>query len=192
MIRWWPPVAVSAMVLLGLAVGTRSTPVDDWFLRFSASPTRHLLFFSQPALIAVVMMGAAAVAFDRRRERLAWLVVLAPIAAWALVQLLKRVFDRRKDGVYAYPSGHITLTVVVVGMAVLVAGAAAWSVYTATVVVVLACLGQGTVHHYFTDTIGGVLLGTAIVAVAALLTPRKLTRVNPMRSTSHQVVNMRA
>jgi membrane-associated phospholipid phosphatase len=192
MIRWWPPVALTATVLLGLAVGTRSTALDDWFQRFGASPTKHLLFFSQPALIAVVMMAAAAVAFDRRRERLAGLVVLAPIVGWAAVQLLKRLFDRRKDGVYAYPSGHITLTVIVFGMAVLVAGAAAWSVYMATAVVVLACVGQGTVYHYFTDTIGGVLLGTAVVCVAALLTPRELTRVNPMRSASHEVVNMRS
>ena len=32
-IRYWPPVAMVAMLLLGWAVGTASTPVDDWFLR---------------------------------------------------------------------------------------------------------------------------------------------------------------
>jgi membrane-associated phospholipid phosphatase len=29
-------------------------------------------------------------------------------------------------------------------------------------------IGQGVTYHYFTDTVGGVLLGTAIACVAAL------------------------
>jgi membrane-associated phospholipid phosphatase len=189
-IRWWPPIAVTATVVLGIVVGKGSTPLDDWFSSFADSPTHLLLFFSQPTLLAVLMMGAAAVAFDRRRERLALAVVLAPIVAWGLVQLGKRLSDRRKDGVYAYPSGHITVTVVVWGMVVLVAGATMWSLYTAVAAVALAAIGQGTNYHYFTDTVGGVLLGTAVVCVAALVVKPKLTRVNPMRPASHEVVNI--
>ncbi len=56
----------------------------------------------------------------------------------------------------AYPSGHITLTVVVWGMVVVVAGVALWSVITSVTVVLLAMIGQAITHHYFTDTVGGV------------------------------------
>jgi hypothetical protein len=181
------------MGILGWAVGKGSTPFDDWFFWIGEhSPTHLLLFFSQPMLVMVVMMGAAAVAFDRGRERLALIVILAPIVAWFLVQMFKRWSDRRKQGYYAFPSGHITLTVVVWGMVVLVAGGALWSVYTSVGVIALAVIGQGTTYHYLTDTIGGLLLGSAIVCVAASAAKWKLTRVNPVRPASHQVANMRS
>ena len=32
-LRWWPPIGILAMVVLGVAVGKGSTPVDDWFIR---------------------------------------------------------------------------------------------------------------------------------------------------------------
>ena len=37
----------------------------------------------------------------------------------------------------------------------------------AVVVSVLGALGQAVTYHYFTDTVGAVLLGTAVVCVAA-------------------------
>ena len=46
------------------------------------------------------------------------------------------------------------------GMLVLVAGGALWAVILAAVVSLLAMLGQGVTYHYFTDTVGAVLLGT--------------------------------
>jgi hypothetical protein len=178
------------MVVLGLAVGKNSNPIDDWFLEFDHSPLRYLLVFSKPALLAVVMMFSTAVAFDRRRGRLAAYAVLAPVVAWILVQLIKDLFGRRKDGALAYPSGHVTLTVVVWGMVVVVAGAALWSVITSVTVVLLAMLGQGVTYHYMTDTVGGLLLGTAIVCVAAMIARPKLTGVNPVRSASQEMVNI--
>jgi hypothetical protein len=190
MIRWWPPIAVAAMVVLGVAVGKHSNPLDDWFLEFRHSPVQYLLVLSKPALLAVVMMISAAVAFDRRRERLAAAVVLAPVVAWTLVQLIKGLFGRRKDGALAYPSGHVTVTVVVWGMVVVVAGAALWSVATSVAVVLLAMLGQGVTYHYMTDTVGGLILGTAIVCVVALVAGPKLTAVNPVRSRSQGMVNI--
>ena len=45
--------------------------------------------------------------------------------------------------------------------------------------VALAMAGVGATFHYFTDTVGGVLLGTSIVCIAALVARRDLTRVNP-------------
>lgn len=191
MIRWWPPVAVTAMLILGLVVGKASTPLDDWFLQFRHTPAEYLLAFTYAPLIAVIMMATAAVAFDSQRERLALMALLAPLVAWVLVQLLKRMFGRLKEGYYAYPSGHVALTVVVVGMVVLVVGVTLRSMVVATVWTVLALLGQAFTFHYFTDTLGGVLLGTAVLCVVALIAGPNLTRVNPLRPTSQKMANIR-
>jgi hypothetical protein len=66
---------------------------------------------------------------------------------------------------------------------VLVAGAAAWSVVLAVVVSVLAMVGQGVTYHYFTDTVGALLLGTAVVCAAALVA--KLDRRQPGCDVDH-------
>ena len=80
--------------------------------------------------------------------------------------MCKPLFGRDKGGALAYPSGHTTLAVVVLGLAVLVAGCAAWAAVGAGVGVVLGLLGQSFTYHYFTDTIGGVFLGTALLCLA--------------------------
>ena len=54
------------------------------------------------------------------------------------------------------------------GMLVLLAGAAWWAVVVAAVVSVLGAVGQGVTYHYFTDTVGALLLGSAVVCVAAV------------------------
>jgi membrane-associated phospholipid phosphatase len=178
-IRWWPPIAVTAMVLLGFMVGKSSTPIDDWFLQFRG-PAQWLLIFSDAPLLAFVMGGTVAVPLSRRRWRLAAVALLSPGIAWVFVQLLKPVFDRHTEGgVLAYPSGHTTVGFVIWGMFVVVAGATAWSVITAVISSLFALVGVGSTFHYFTDTIGGALLGSAIVCVAVLITTPKLTRVNP-------------
>jgi hypothetical protein len=157
------------MLLLGWAVGKRSTPVDDWFSRHRHSPAQWLLFFTDAWVLALVLTAAVAVALYRRRWRLAAVMVVSPAVAVALVQLFKRLFDRQKGGSLAYPGGHVTVTVVVLGMVVLLAGAAVWAVLVAITFVVLGMLGQAVTYHYFTDTVGGLLLGTAIVCVAVQL-----------------------
>ncbi len=173
------------MVLLGLAVGKRSTPVDDWFLRHRQSHAQWLLFFTDPWVLAPVLMGAVVLALYRRRWRLAVVAATFPPAAYVLVQLLKRLFRREKGGALAYPSGHTTVMVVVLGMVVLAAGAALWAVLIAVASVLLGMIGQAVTYHYFTDTVGALLLGTALVCVAAQIAG--LDRCQPrVRSASQR------
>jgi membrane-associated phospholipid phosphatase len=167
-IRVWPPIALAAMVALGWAVGNGSTSVDDSFHQYRHSPAKWLLFFTDPRALAILLAGTLVVALHQRHWRLAVVTALSPAVAIALVQLLKPLFDRRSDGALAYPSGHTTTMVVVIGMVVLVARCALWAVLVAVAYCLLGMIGQGVTYHYFTDTIGGVLLGTAIVCVAAL------------------------
>lgn len=170
--------AIVAFVVLGLKVGKYSTPLDEWFRAYRDDPyLQWLLWFSEPRGLVLVGLAVVIVAVMRRQWRLAAVAVASPIVAWALVQGLKVAFGRRKEGFYAYPSGHTTVTVVVWGMVVLAASAAVWSIVVAVAVSLLAMLGQGFVWHYFTDTVGGVLLGSAIVCVAAMLAKPELTRV---------------
>lgn len=157
------------MVLLGWAVGRGSTHVDDWFHSFQDSPARRLLFFADPRVLALTVIVSVAVGVSRRQWYLAAAVVLAPIVAIVLARLLKPLFGRELEGALAYPSGHTTTMVVVIGMAVLLAGAALWAVLIAIAWCLLGIIGQGVTYHYFTDAVGALLLGTAIVCVAALI-----------------------
>ena len=81
-------------------------------------------------------------------------MVVSPLVGIVLARLLKRLFGRENDGVLAYPSGHTTAAVVVMGMLVLVAGAALVGVVVAVTFCLLAMLGQAVTYHYFTDTLG--------------------------------------
>jgi hypothetical protein len=68
-------------------------------------------------------------------------------------------------------------------MVVLMAGAVMWSVAVAVAVSLLGMIGQGATYHYFTDTVGGLLLGSAVVCVAALVA--KLDRRQPGCDADH-------
>jgi membrane-associated phospholipid phosphatase len=168
LVRLWPPIGVAAMLLLGWVVGKGATPVDDWFQRYWDSPARRLAFVTSPRVLVVVLVIVLLVALYRRRWRLAAVTPLAPLVAIVFVQLLKPVFGREKAGGLAYPSGHVTTLVVVMGLVVLAAGCAWWAVLVAVAAILLGMVGVGITFHYFTDTVGGLLLGSAIVCVVAL------------------------
>ena len=158
------------MGLLGWAVGKGSTPVDDWFQRANGGGLGWLLFFTDQRTTLVILIAALALAAYRRRWLLAAVVVISPIVAVWLSRVFKEWFGRQKDGAVAYPSGHTTLMVVVLGMAILVLGARLYIVVAAIVWALLGMLGQAVTYHYFTDAVGGLLLGSAIVCVAAVTT----------------------
>ncbi|SBS76930.1 Phosphoesterase PA-phosphatase related protein [uncultured Mycobacterium sp.] len=169
MVRWWPPVGVAAMALLGWSVGTGSTPVDDWFQRARGGGLAWLLFFTDQRTVAVILLGALAFTIYRQRWPLAVLIVVTPVVAVWLSRVFKEWFGREKDGAVAYPSGHTTLMVVALGLVILLVGARLWIVIAATVWALLGMLGQAVTYHYFTDAIGGLLLGSSLVCVVAVL-----------------------
>jgi membrane-associated phospholipid phosphatase len=154
------------MALLGWAVGKGSTPVDDWFQRARGSALDWLLFFTDERTVVVIVLGTLALACYRKRWLLASLVVAAPIAAVWLSRVFKELFGRQKGGALAYPSGHTTLMVVVLGMLVVVVGARLYVVLMSIVWALLGMLGQAVSYHYFTDAVGGLLLGSSIVCGA--------------------------
>lgn len=167
------------MILLGLAVGKGTTPLDDWVQRFHQSPVRVLAYLANPLLLAALALTVVGTALYRRWWRFAVVASVFPPGAYLLVQLIKPLFGRIKEDGLAYPSGHLTMTTVVLGLLVVVLGGALWGLLIAVSYVALAMVGVGSTFHYFTDTVGGVLLGTSIVCVGAVVAQRDLTRVNP-------------
>ena len=167
-VRWWPVVGLAGLTLLGLVVGKRATPLDDWFTRAGEEhPTLgKLLFFTDPRMLVGLWAIVLAASLLRRRWRLAAMVVVLPLLAVVAARGFKRFFGRHREGTLAYPSGHTTLAVVVFGLAVLAVGVSLWAVALATAAAVLAALGQAVTYHYFTDTIGALLLGTSLLCLA--------------------------
>jgi len=160
------------MVLLGLAVRDGSTPVDDWFQHGRGSALGRLLFFTDYRTMLLVLAVALGLALYRQRWILAAAVAVTPVAAVWLSRLCKNLFGRLKEGAVAYPSGHTTLMVSVLGMLILVVGARPWVVITAIVWALLGVVGQAVTYHYFTDTVGALLLGSSVVCIAAAIVHR--------------------
>lgn len=178
-LRLWPAIGVTAMLVLGFALRHGSTPLDDWFARLEETPVRWLALVATAWVNVPVLVAVIVVAVRRRWWRTALAAAVLPPVAYVLVQLLKPVIGREYGEGLAYPSGHVTVTVVVWGLVVVVTGAAFWAVWAAVGVSLVAAIGVGASFHHLTDTIGGLLFGTAVVCVAALIAKPDLTRVNP-------------
>jgi hypothetical protein len=103
-IRWWPPVGLLTMALLGVVVGKGSTTIDDWFTRTGHDNPLlgRLLFFTDPRVLAVLLLGALLVATYRRRWRVAAVVAVTPVVlaagavaialAWSVLAALGQAF----------------------------------------------------------------------------------------------------
>lgn len=119
-----------------------------------------------------------------RRWRGALLVAVAVPAAGALSELaLKPLIGRRLLGELSFPSGHATgVFALAVAVAVLLAGPQrpplpaavrlllAITAFSAAGAVAAALVGLR--FHYFTDTVGGAAVGTAVVLATALILDR--------------------
>jgi membrane-associated phospholipid phosphatase len=159
------------MVLLGFAVRRGPTPVDTWVLHAVRDATgkhpRFLLLFTEWWLLVPVLLACAAAALFRRRWRMALVVLMCPVVAIVITEVLKRLYNRHHGSVLEYPSGHTTAVIAVMAMVVLVAGYRLWAVAVATAVSVLGMLGLIAFnYHYFTDTIGAALWTTAVACLA--------------------------
>jgi undecaprenyl-diphosphatase len=119
-----------------------------------------------------------------RRWRGALLVALAVPAATGITELvLKPLIDRTLTGDLSFPSGHETrLFALAAAFAVLMADPVrpripvAVRLFLATALSLAACAAAvalvGLGHHYFTDTVGGAAVGTAVVLATALILDR--------------------
>jgi hypothetical protein len=170
-LRWWPPIGVLAMLVLGLLVGKSSTPIDIWFTRDAdrtVGPSVYwLLIFTDRWFLVPVLAACLVVALYRRRWRLAVVILACPLVAISIVWVLKPLFDREKGGTLAYPSGHTTQMVTIMGMVVLIAGGRLWAVLVAVIASLLGMFGLACTYHFLTDTIGAAMFATAMVCIAA-------------------------
>jgi D-alanyl-D-alanine dipeptidase len=163
------------MLVLGWAVGNGSTPVDTWFSRTARDivgpDPSWLLLFSNGWLLMAVLVASLTLTLRRRQWRLSVAVVVCPVVAILVSEGLKGLFGRRNGPYLVYPSGHTALLVAVLGMMVMAAGAERLRVLAAAFAAAVSLLGAlGLVacgYHYLTDTIGAVLLATALVCLTA-------------------------
>lgn len=163
----WPFVGMPLMVVLGLGVRDGATPVDAWLQQARGGPLEWLTLFTGAATSQAVLLAAVVVALYRRRWALIPVIVVLPLVAVWASGALKPLFGRFKEGALAYPSGHTTAMVVVIGVLVLAIGARRWLLWAAAVFVTLGVLGQSVSYHYLTDAVGALLLGTSLVCGAA-------------------------
>ncbi len=163
----WPIVGLPLMVLLGLDVRDGATGVDAWMQQARGGPLGSLLFFTDYGTAQTLLAATVVVALFRRLWLLVPLALATPLTGMLSAEALKPLFGRFKGDALAYPSGHTTVMVVALGMLILAAGARRWLIWAAIAFAALGILGQATTYHYFTDSVGAVLLGTSIVCLAA-------------------------
>lgn len=155
------------MVLLGLGVGDGATPMDAWMQQARGGPLGSLLLFTDYRTVQALLLAAVVVSLYRRMWALVPVIVVVPIVAVWAARALKPIFGRLKDEGLAYPSGHTTAMVAVLGMLILAIGVRRWLLWAVAVFATLGILGQSVTYHYFTDAVGAVLLGTSLVCLTA-------------------------
>lgn len=171
-------IGLPLMVLLGVGVRGGATPVDAWLQQAHGTPLSSLLVFTDYRTAQALLITSLAVSLYRRLWAMLPLIVVLPLVAVAASSVLKPLFGRMKEQGLAYPSGHTTLMVVLLGVLIVAVGIRRWLVWAAIAFAALGILGQSVTYHYFTDAVGSVLLGTSLVclSVAALRWVRRRAR----------------
>lgn len=131
---------------------------------------------SHPLVIYPVIAFVVGVAVFRRWWSRAALAVAAPVVCVGLTELaFKPVVDRTYAGILSYPSGHTVSTMAVFAVAALVVTvdwpATARRTVAGLLVVLWLVLAVGLVgmdYHYFSDTVGGLLLAVGVVLPLAI------------------------
>jgi membrane-associated phospholipid phosphatase len=166
------PAAVCGLLalLLGLpfAGGTAPGSVDraaaGAVAHLSPGVLRVLVFPTEPYVVLALGLFAVALCLRAGRRVDAGLALAAPLLAILLTSwLLKPLYDRWKNNILVYPSGHTVSLVAVLTVLVLVT--------RRTIVVVLGALALvaatagliGLGYHYLTDVAGGTLFAVAVV-----------------------------
>jgi PAP2 superfamily protein len=135
---------------------------------------------SHPLVIYPVIAFTVGVAVFRRWWSRAVLAVAAPAVCVAVTELVcKPLVGRTFAGVLSYPSGHTVSAMATLAAAALVVTAdwpdAARAAVAGLLLVVWLVLAIGLVgmdYHYFTDTVGGLLLAVGVVVPLALAADR--------------------
>ena len=190
---WAAPVAVVALAVGTVVAGlvwhaTRLNPVDTWALHWqelafsrASGVAETISGVLPPAVVVVIVAGAAVAWLARRRDAVALALMAAP-ATLATELLLKRLVQRRWNGdpSLLFPSGHVAVATAAATTAVLVLRVvpvaprarvvAAW--LGASFVLVIAAARLVETVHPLTDVLGGgatglvVTLGTAMAITA--------------------------
>lgn len=171
---WWPVIGFTTMILLGLAVRSGDTGVDQWFVTAShellGTHPYWMLILNRVKVLVPLYLLAVGIPLWRREWRLAAVAALCPIVSIVGAKVLKVLFGRPWFGEFlAYPSGHTTVAITVAAMLVLVIGIRTWTVIVAALGAAIPSIGMASNgFHYFTDIIGGAFYATAMVCLAVL------------------------
>lgn len=133
--------------------------------------------------VFVVPIGIAIVLLICRRPWGALYFVLASAASAGVVQVLKQLFGRARpedmivvSDFGSFPSGHVAnAATIAVALGVIVPRVGVWiagAVYTVLMAISRTYLGA----HWFTDTVGGLLVGAGVALLVWALFARPLER----------------
>lgn len=179
--------SLAVVATLGLRYHGAPTPgrfdtiVDEWTVaqvggdRSLAS--RVSMLGAVHVVVAVSLIAATWLAWRYRARAAAALVVLAPLATTVVAQwLLKPWVGRTLDGDLSFPSGHTSrvsalVVAVVLTMHSIGVSRRVLAIVGVAGIVVIAMVAWSMVaarYHYATDTLAGVLFGSAVALIGAL------------------------
>lgn len=183
-------VCVTVVALLGAWVmdetrpGRLDTAVDNWVrvaLGSQLSILNWLVKLGDPIQVTVMTTALVLACLATRRWRGAVLCAVSVPAAGALTEhALKPFIDRTWQGHPEFPSGHVTGTfALAVSCVILLAGplrprlpAGVRMILALAVLLAAGGVAAAVValrFHFFTDTVGGAAVATAVVLTTALL-----------------------